>query len=258
MGDYEKALPLYQRALEISEKVLGPQHPDVATTLNNLAGLYESMGDYEKALPLYQRALEIREKVLGPQHPYVATTLNNLALLYQSIGDYEKALPLYQRALDIREKVLGPQHPDVATTLNNLAGLYESMGDYEKALPLYQRALEIYEKVLGPQHPSVATTLNNLAGLYATRLEEMKKPYLCLNAPLRYLRVNLGLLIQTSRSPNKIFRFLRLKWGKSEIYFTVCYHWRSYDLVCRYCFSNLRSEKAVRYATGDRDRVLKQ
>ena len=69
MGDYEKALPLYQRALEIIEKVLGPQHPDVATTLNNLAVLYESMGDYEKALPLYQRALEIREKVLGSATP---------------------------------------------------------------------------------------------------------------------------------------------------------------------------------------------
>ena len=66
MGEYEKALPLYQRALDIREKVLGPQHPDVATTLNNLAVLYDSMGDYEKALPLYQRALEICEKVLGP------------------------------------------------------------------------------------------------------------------------------------------------------------------------------------------------
>ena len=69
MGDYEKALPLYQRALEIREKVLGPQHPDVATTLNNLAVLYRQMGDYEKALPLYQRALDIREKVLGSATP---------------------------------------------------------------------------------------------------------------------------------------------------------------------------------------------
>ena len=77
MGDYEKALPLYQRALEIREKVLGPQHPSVATTLNNLALLYESMGDYEKALPLYQRALEIRENVLGPQHPNTAIIRNN-------------------------------------------------------------------------------------------------------------------------------------------------------------------------------------
>ena len=51
MGDYEKALPLYQRALDIREKVLGPQHPDVATTLNNLAGLYYQYGRLRKSTP---------------------------------------------------------------------------------------------------------------------------------------------------------------------------------------------------------------
>ena len=179
LNNYKKALPIYQRALEIYEQALGMQHPSVAETLNNLAGLYQQMGDYEKALPLYQkigdyenalplyqRALDIREKVLGPQHLDVAETLNNLAGLYESMRDYENALPLYQRALDIREKVLGPQHLDVAETLNNLAGLYESMRDYENALPLYQRALDIREKVLGPQHPFVATALKNFALLY--------------------------------------------------------------------------------------------
>ena len=158
--------PMYKEMLQILETELGPEHPSIATTLNNLALLYLHMGDYEQALPLYQRALDIYEKVLGPQHPDVATTLNNLAGFYRHMGDYEQALPLYQRALNIREKVLGPQHPSVAITLNNLALLYDNMGDYEQALPLYQRALNIREKVLGSQHPSVATTLNNLALLY--------------------------------------------------------------------------------------------
>ena len=40
MGDYAKAEPLYQRALKIDEKALGPDHPDTATDLNNLAELY--------------------------------------------------------------------------------------------------------------------------------------------------------------------------------------------------------------------------
>ena len=41
-GRYADAEPLYQRSLAISEKALGPDHPDVATSLNNLAGLYET------------------------------------------------------------------------------------------------------------------------------------------------------------------------------------------------------------------------
>ena len=168
-ANYQQAFELYERALATREKELGPEHPDVATTLNNLAGLYESKGDYDAALPLYKRALAIREKALGPEHPYVATTLNNLAGLYRAKGDDDAALPLYERALAISEKALGLEHPDVATTLNNLAGLYESKGNYDAALPLYERALAIREKALGPEHPDVATTLNNLAGLYRVK-----------------------------------------------------------------------------------------
>jgi tetratricopeptide (TPR) repeat protein len=72
LGDYQKAEPLYKRALEIREKVLGPDHPDVSDSLNNLANLYSDLGHYQRAEPLYKRALEIKEKVLGPDHPDVA------------------------------------------------------------------------------------------------------------------------------------------------------------------------------------------
>ena len=55
MGDYAKAEPLFKEALQIRQKVLGPEHPDTAQSLNNLAELYQAMGDYAKAEPLLQR-----------------------------------------------------------------------------------------------------------------------------------------------------------------------------------------------------------
>jgi tetratricopeptide (TPR) repeat protein len=55
MGDYEKALPLFQRALEIRENVLGPQHLNIATIIDNLAVLYSYMGNREKATLLQER-----------------------------------------------------------------------------------------------------------------------------------------------------------------------------------------------------------
>ncbi len=61
---------------------MGKEHPLVALSLNNLAGLYQEFGNYSQAEPLYQRSLAIREKVLGKEHPDVATTLNDLAVLY--------------------------------------------------------------------------------------------------------------------------------------------------------------------------------
>ena len=82
-GQYAQAEPLYKRSLAIWEKALGPDHPDVATSLNNLAVLYHTQGQYAQAEPLYKRSLAIREKALGPDHPDVATSLNNLAVLYR-------------------------------------------------------------------------------------------------------------------------------------------------------------------------------
>ena len=64
------------------EQQLGPLHPDTATSLNNLAALYDRQGQYEQAESLYQRALTIREQQLGPLHPDTAQSLNNLGELY--------------------------------------------------------------------------------------------------------------------------------------------------------------------------------
>ncbi len=164
-GDYAAARPLYERALAIRERTLGPDHPDTAASLNNLAYLVQQQGDYAAARPLYERALAICERALGPDHPQTAASLNNLAYLVQQQGDYAAARPLHERALAIYERALGPDHPDTATSLTNLAGLLQQQGNYAAARPLYERALAIYERALGPDHPHTATSLTNLAYL---------------------------------------------------------------------------------------------
>ena len=170
-GQYLEAEPLLKRALETREKALGKDHPSTATSLNNLAGLYDSQGKYAEAEPLYKRALETREKTLGKDHPDTAASLNNLADLYRAQGKYAEAEPLYKRALDIHEKALGKDHPSTATSLNNLAGLYDSQGKYVEAESLYKRTLAIFEAALGPEHPNVATVLEN----YAVLLRKMNR-----------------------------------------------------------------------------------
>jgi tetratricopeptide (TPR) repeat protein len=84
-GNYAEALPLYQRALAIFEKVLGLEHPSVVISLSNLAVLYKDQGNYAEALLLHQRALAIREKVLGKDHPNTLTILNNCNILLDEI-----------------------------------------------------------------------------------------------------------------------------------------------------------------------------
>ncbi|NCC37621.1 MAG: tetratricopeptide repeat protein [Chloroflexia bacterium] len=66
LGSYPSAQPYMERALDIRERVLGPEHPQTATSLNNLAGLHRTQGNYDAARPRYERALDISERVLGP------------------------------------------------------------------------------------------------------------------------------------------------------------------------------------------------
>ncbi|WP_448525647.1 CHAT domain-containing tetratricopeptide repeat protein [Parathermosynechococcus lividus] len=165
-GNYTAAIAPSQELVAIAERVLGPTHPTVAATLNNLAVLYKELGNFSAAVPLYQRSLSIREQALGARHPDVATSLNNLANLFSDQGNYGEALPLYQRSLSIREQALGANHPDVGVSLHNLAVMYHLQGNLAAALPLYQRSIAVVESTLGADHPLVATLLNNLAELY--------------------------------------------------------------------------------------------
>jgi tetratricopeptide (TPR) repeat protein len=126
-AQYMEAELLYRRAITIGEKTLGPEHPDLAIRLNNLANLYRDQGKYAEAEPLYQRAITIDEKTLGPEHPGLATDLNNLGLLYQTQGNYAGAEPLLKRALAIRERKFGPTHPNTQRSRENYAGLLRDM-----------------------------------------------------------------------------------------------------------------------------------
>ncbi|MGB6697833.1 MAG: tetratricopeptide repeat protein [Methylocella sp.] len=179
-GRYSSAAQWWRETLEAVEASLGPEHPDTAQSLNNLALLLQNQGDLAGARPLHERALAIREKALGPDHPDTAASLNNLASLLRAQGDFAGARPLHERALPIDEKVLGPEHPDTATSLNNLAFLLRDTGHAREAEPLFRRAIAIGEKTLGLEHPNVATCYSNLACLLrdAGREEESESLFL--------------------------------------------------------------------------------
>jgi tetratricopeptide (TPR) repeat protein len=64
--------------LELRQRLLGEEHPDVAQSYNNLAELYSSQGRYTDAEPLLLKALEIAERSLGDNHPNTITIRESL------------------------------------------------------------------------------------------------------------------------------------------------------------------------------------
>jgi tetratricopeptide (TPR) repeat protein len=142
-----KAMSLYEQALQLRDKALGPDNPLTVACMARLARLYSILGFFDKALPLAQRSLQFREKVLGPDNPLTARSLMIMGYLYEQMGASDKALPMMKEALRISEKALGPLDLQTASALHNLAVIYSQMGDYGQALPLAQRAAKIREQV---------------------------------------------------------------------------------------------------------------
>jgi hypothetical protein len=79
-------LPLFRRALDSRERVLGNEHPDTLSSMKNLARCLRALGDAAGALPLYRRAVDGFDSLLGPDHPSSRTVRANCDQLERELA----------------------------------------------------------------------------------------------------------------------------------------------------------------------------
>ena len=163
LGLYPRAESLYQRAIEIRRRVLGPEHPDTLRSMTSLANVLREEGRYAEAEKLIRETLNIRRRVLGPEHPDTLKSTNILATILDREGHYAEAEKLYRETLDVRRRVLGPEHPDTLASMNNLAGVLKSVGHSAEAEQLNRETLDLKRRVLGPEHPDTLSSMYNLS-----------------------------------------------------------------------------------------------
>jgi serine/threonine-protein kinase len=177
VGRYSEAQSRLERSLAAREKLLGPNHPDVASTLNSLAIVFEKQGNYVAAERAYRQTLAICETIFGREHPRVSLYLNNLGVVLRQQGRDEEARRVYERALSIAERALGSEHAQVGRILDGLGEVLFRLGSYDQALAMLKRSVALHEKTLGPNHPELATSLSNLASslLLAGRPSEARQ-----------------------------------------------------------------------------------
>lgn len=112
-GKQAEATQLAEEALEIAKKSFGPEHVNVAKTMNNLGNFYFIQGNSQRAEELYLESIVIEEKTLGKEDVMVADSLYNLSMIYIEREDKEKAKAALSQALQIKEKKLGKNHPEL-------------------------------------------------------------------------------------------------------------------------------------------------
>jgi tetratricopeptide (TPR) repeat protein/tRNA A-37 threonylcarbamoyl transferase component Bud32 len=174
LGFAERAIALQTKARQTLEARLGPDHPDVLTSMDNLARAYLAAGQLDKAVPLHEVTLEKRQTKLGLDHPDTLTSMSNLANAYQRVGQLDKALPLHEQTLQKRQAKLGLDHPDTLSSMNDLAIAYRETGQPDKAVPLLEQTLEKTKAKLGPDHHNTLRSMQNLAAAYVATVQPNK------------------------------------------------------------------------------------
>ncbi len=123
-------------------EALGPDHPDVARSLETLATGYVGLGDrlQRQAAATTRRADQLRNI-----DPKGVESLSSLATSQNARAEAARraAEPLYARALAIREKAFGPDSRDEAATLEAYASLLRALGRPHYADAMWARAKAI-------------------------------------------------------------------------------------------------------------------
>ena len=166
LGHYVQAEEHLARALELFERELGPESPQVAGCLHTLARALHGQNRYEEARPLIEASLATWNALVPGDHGGKAVALSTLgAIEADQFEDFEEAERLFHEALAMRLRLYGEVHSGVADNLHQLGKLRALKKDPRGALELHQRALEIRVELSGEDHPTVATTLGNIASL---------------------------------------------------------------------------------------------
>jgi tetratricopeptide (TPR) repeat protein len=93
----DKAESIRKQAVATCERSGGPNNPELAKCLMNLAAVYGRQSKFEEALPYLKRAEEIDESVLGLHHPTTLQIVKNYALILKLTHRDEELSQLNQR-----------------------------------------------------------------------------------------------------------------------------------------------------------------
>jgi tetratricopeptide (TPR) repeat protein len=209
-GEYDEALPLAKRALQIREKLLPRTDQRVSNSLVNLAEVYLAKKDYDSAKQTFERTLPLQEERFGPTSEKLGPTLDRLAVLYHFLGNMSKAEDMYQRALTVREKAFGPENVKLAEPLLSLARFYRYRKDFDLAFASYKRVVNIYGKVSGV---TSAEFERASTGLMCLAYESENKAYL---KEAEMMRSVLGTPLLPSLEPYDVLNGRAVKLAKPE------------------------------------------
>ncbi|CAG6003839.1 unnamed protein product [Menidia menidia] len=152
MGDHPEALSNQQKAVLMSERVLGIEHPNTIQEYMHLALYCFANGQLSTALKLLYRARYLMLLVCGEDHPEMALIDSNIGLVLHGVMEYDLSLRFLENALTINTKYHGARSLKVALSYHLVARVYESKAEFRSALQHEKEGYTIYKNQMGEAH----------------------------------------------------------------------------------------------------------
>jgi AraC-like DNA-binding protein len=151
-GDYQKAIPLYLEALQLSERnnILF----DSGGILYNLSDMYLKMGNYAESMKYTQQALVFSKK--KRQTLDIVNACSKKGFFYMRQNDFPQALSCFQQALEMNKKFY--ETTKIAIRIHNLGLLYSHFNQLAKAQDYFRQELAM-RRQLSDQTEIIRTTL---------------------------------------------------------------------------------------------------
>merc|ERR1719282_2154864 len=130
MGDHVEAMSCQQKAVLMSERVNGIDHPYTITEYTHLALYCFANTQVSTALKLLYRARYLALLVAGENHPELALIDSNIGLILHAVGEYDVSLRFLERALSLNLKYHGARALKVAVSYHLVARTQSCMGDF--------------------------------------------------------------------------------------------------------------------------------
>jgi serine/threonine protein kinase/tetratricopeptide (TPR) repeat protein len=166
LGLYYEAIPIFEEALRLNEKLHGPTHRATLESMKAVGIAYHDVNRRSEALSLLEVVVSLCKEHLGPKDRATLSATSTLAAAYRENGRLRDAIMLLQDTLRLQTEQFGETDSDRLFTVNILASALCDDGRPVDAVPLMEEAKRIQLEKLGPTSYDTLMSIHNLARAY--------------------------------------------------------------------------------------------
>lgn len=165
LGNYETAEEIYKKVHLKRTEMLGKNHTDTLSALNDIGELLLDQNKYYDALNIFEEIDKSRIE-LGLDNQIILKSMSNIAYVHCQLDNNAESLKVFKVVHEKTVEKLGENHPDTLAVLIQIADVLTDEENHSEALLIYE---DIYKRrtELGEEQLIIRVVKSKIAFAYA-------------------------------------------------------------------------------------------